>query len=243
MIQIQNSLDARATKKTGRKDTFEGSVTDFIATHEIRQAGAQAFLVEQLPHWSTPSHFHLEHQFQVVVAGDGAIGRHPVAPLTVHYAAPETGYGPIQAGPAGVSYLTLRATGDTGAWYLHKPGSIERMQKGLKREQQHGEPQDGIRETALSALKTSQEQDLISLREDGLSAKLFRLPAGETLNLPTEKTHGGRFFVITDGILESTAGQSPALSVVHVPPEDTLNAKAGAEGVEVLVLQFPSLGT
>jgi len=31
------------------------------------------------------------------------------------------------------------------------------------------------------------------------------------------------------------------LSVIHVPPEENLQAKAGAEGAEVLILQFPVL--
>ncbi|CAN0472257.1 unnamed protein product, partial [Phaeothamnion confervicola] len=140
MIIVQSWDQARATKTLRRTDTFEGHVTDFIATHEARAAGAQAFLVEQDPHWVTPPHYHVEQQFQVVIAGTGSIGRHAVAPYAVHYAAPETGYGPITAGPEGISYLTLRAQGDTSAWYLHKPGSRERMRPGLKREQQHGMP-------------------------------------------------------------------------------------------------------
>ena len=241
MIQTQNARDALSAKKTFRKETFEGSVTDLIATHQIRQPGAQAFLVEQSPLWSTPSHFHLEQQFQVIVAGNGAIGRHAVAPLTVHYAAPETGYGPIEAGPEGVSYLTLRAEGDTDAWYLHKPGTRERMQPGLKREQQHGSPQEGSRDTALTALTAVQVQDMIASRSDGLSAKLFRLPPGETLQVSSELAHGGRFYVLTDGSLESDVGLNLALSVTHVPPDETLNARACDEGAEVLVLQFPLL--
>ena len=241
MIQFQNASDAQTSIKHVRKETFEGSVTDLIAKHEVREPGAQAFLVQQSPNWSTPPHFHLEQQFQVVVAGEGAIGRHPVMPLTVHYAGPETGYGPINAGPEGLSYLTLRAEGDTGAWYLHKPGSRERMQPGLKREQQHGSPQEGIRDTALTALSAIQVQDMIPLRADGLSAKVIRLPRGETLQAPSVLPHGGRFFVITDGALDSDTRHNLALSVIHVPPEETFQAKAGAEGAEVLILQFPAL--
>lgn len=239
MIQVQNWHGAQTFKKHVQKDTFSGSVTDFIATHEIRQPGAQAFLVEQAADWVTPPHFHLEHQFQVVVAGQGSIGRHAVAPLAVHYAAPETGYGPITAGPQGVSYLTLRTTGDTGAWYLHKPGSRERMQPGLKREQQHGVPQAGLRDEPLQTLTVVQEQVMIEPREDGLSAHLFRLPAGATLNAPSRHEHGGRYYVVTDGALNAQAGQQGALSVIHVPAGDMLNAHAGPEGAEVLVLQFP----
>jgi len=98
----------------------------------------------------------------------------------------------------------------------------------------------------LSALALSaiQVQDIIPLRADGLSAKLVRLPRGETLPSPSVLPHGGRFFVIADGALDSDTRQNLALSVIHVPPEETFQAKAGAEGAEgagVLILQFPVL--
>ena len=166
MLNLQTWEKAQATRKAVRKDTFEGHITDIIATHQERRSGEQAFLVEQSPHWVTPSHYHLEQQFQVIMAGHGAIGRHDVAPLCVHYAAPQTAYGPITAGPDGVSYLTLRMSGDTSAWYLHKPGSRERMQPGLKREQQHGAPQGSVSANELASLASTTVEVLIEPRRD-----------------------------------------------------------------------------
>ncbi|MBL8386021.1 MAG: hypothetical protein JNM90_23250, partial [Burkholderiales bacterium] len=236
---MQSHESARAARKALRKDTFEGHVTDFIATHERRAAGVQAFLVEQDPHWVTPPHFHLEAQFQVVVAGGGAFGRHPVAPLAVHYAAPQTGYGPISAGPQGVSYLTLRADGDTGAWYLHKPGSRERMEPGRRREQLHGAPAVAAAATDLAALRDATAEALIAPRADGLAAFLLRLPPARALDLPAHADHGGRYYVVTRGTVQAGADQMPALAVAFASADDRTALRAGAAGAEVLVLQFP----
>jgi hypothetical protein len=122
VIQHQTLDSARAdpsARRDVRKTQFVGSVTELILPVEGRPAPRpQAFLVEQSPNWQLPVHFHLEHQFQVFVAGGGSIGRQPISLLDVHYASPHSGYGPLVSGDAGVSYLTLRAVGDTGAWYL-----------------------------------------------------------------------------------------------------------------------------
>lgn len=239
MISMQSHDRARSARKPLRKDTFEGHVTDFIATHEARAPGAQAFLVEQDPNWVTPPHFHLEAQFQVVVAGGGSIGRHPVAPLAVHFAAAQTGYGPITAGPEGVSYLTLRKTGDTGAWYLHKPGSRERMEAGMKREQQHGAPVGALPAAALAGLRTAAVVELIAPRADGLAAHLLRLPPGDELALPARHAHGGRYYVLTAGELRVAEARAAALAVAFAPAGDATPLCAGDGGAEVLVLQFP----
>lgn len=226
-------------RKAVRKDVFEGHITDLIATHEIRQPGAQAFLVEQDPNWVTPPHFHLEHQFQVVVAGSGAIGRHAVGPFAVHYAAPQTGYGPITAGDQGIAYLTLRPGGDTGAWYLHKPGTRESMTPGLKREQQHGLPSGTIGADELAVLARGTTEELIPPRADGLAAHLVRLPADQPLDLPARHANGGRFYVVTRGALALADRQLEGMAVAFASADEAAVPRAGAEGAEVLVLQFP----
>jgi len=241
MIVMQSWDKARATKRARRTDTFEGHVTDFIATLEERAPGAQAFLVEQDPNWATPPHFHLEQQFQVVTAGGGSIGRHPVCPYAVHYAAPETGYGPITAGPEGISYLTLRAQGDTGAWYLHKPGSRERMRPGLKREQHHGMPSKSLSEAEIAGLSEASVEDLIAPRADGLAAHLVRMGPGTILKLPALHANGGRHHVVTKGSVKLGGQTAAALSVAFAGPDEASEFESGSAGVEVIVLQFPNV--
>lgn len=241
MIHAATLDEARPSRVERRIDTFEGHVTDFIATFEKRAPGPQAFLVEQNPNWVTPTHFHLEHQFQVIVGGSGSLGRTPVEPFAVHYAAPETGYGPITAGPNGISYLTLRAEGDTGAWYLHKPGVRERMRPGLRREQQHGAPSEALRATALADLNSPITEALIAPRADGLAAWVARLPPQQSWRLPESAPHGGRHYVVTAGLVHLGQRSLHALSLAFADPGDTCEFTAGPNGADLLVLQFPAL--
>lgn len=239
MIKMQTLEQARPRRTYFRKDTFEGHITDLIATSQSVQPGEQAFLVEQDPNWVTPAHFHLEHQFQVVTGGHGAIGRHEVKPLCVHYAAPQTGYGPIVAREDGVSYLTLRMTGDTGAWYLHKPGSRERMHPGLKREQQHGAPQASMSAQALAQLTQTTAEVLIAPRADGLAAHLLRVAPGLSHSLASEHAYGGRYYVVTQGSVQMAQTEGQSLTVAFASADEQLTLTAGPIGAEVLVLQFP----
>lgn len=230
MISASKSQLPADARKTVVHETFQGFVTDMIATRLSVGNGAQAFLVEQNPNWVTPSHFHLEQQFQVVVAGEGSIGRHAARPFMVHYAAAETGYGPITAGPDGIAYLTLRAMADTGAWYLHKPGSRERMRPGLKREQAHASP---ATEASLPL------EVLIAPRSDGLAAHMMRLPEGASITLPADADDGGRFYVCTRGSVRAGACSLDALGVMFAAAGEIPSIVAGPEGADVLVLQFP----
>ena len=249
MLNLQTWEKAEPTRKAFRKDTFEGHITDIIATHQERQSGEQAFLVEQNPHWVTPTHYHLEQQFQVIMAGHGTIGRHDVGRLCVHYAAPQTAYGPIVAGPDGVSYLTLRMSGDTSAWYLHKPGSRERMQPGLKREQQHGAPQASMSADALASLASTTVEVLIAPRPDGLAAHLLRIAPGQEHNHdramvadPAESAspaYAGRYYVVSQGTVSLGGQSAPACSVAFASADENVTLHAGPQGAEVIVLQFP----
>ena len=266
MLKLQTWEEAQPSRKALRKDTFEGHITDIIATHQERRSGEQAFLVEQDPHWVTPTHYHLEQQFQVIMAGHGTIGRHDVTPLCVHYAAPETAYGPIVAGPDGVSYLTLRMSGDTSAWYLHKPGSRERMQPGLKREQQHGAPEGRVSADALASLARASVEVLIAPRPDGLAAHLLRIAPGQVYPGSNESgdpleplepaepfeplepaepadtskpAHAGRYYVITQGSVSLGGQRAEARSVAFASADENVTLQAGPQGAEVVVLQFP----
>jgi len=79
----------------------------------------QAFLVENTPHRLLRTHYHDVDQFQVIVSGDGTLGKHAVRPYSVHFARAHTPYGPITAGDKGLAWLTIRARRDAeGAQFL-----------------------------------------------------------------------------------------------------------------------------
>src|SRR5688572_20301436 len=200
----------------------------------------QAFLIEMSANETIVPHFHEVDQFQVFVAGSGGMGRSAAAPLVVHYADHHTGYGPINAGPQGYSYFTLRAKSDPGAHYLHKPGYRELLKPSRKRH------------ATVSGVALSTEPVLMDLKDlkveqlmpefdgsDGLGAALLRMGPGLSHTGPDPKLTGGQYYLVVNGSMEIPAGSYAAWSTVYVPRDDEpLEFKAGPKGLEALLLQF-----
>jgi hypothetical protein len=81
-------------------------------------------------------HFHGVSMFQLFVAGHGTIGSRGqvLEPLTVQFKDHHTAYGPIVAGPQGLSFVALRMyTGISEPTYLNKPGAREKLQPSRRR--------------------------------------------------------------------------------------------------------------
>ena len=207
LMTMQTLQQALATvgRRTRATPHFTGFITDLIVPQKDNADGAgtarpQAFLVEQTPNWTLPTHFHAQHQFQVFVAGSGSLGKHGIGQLGIHYASPYSTYGPLLSGAQGVSYLTLRLIGDTGAWYL--PEAREHLPLRIKKQQAHAAPSAATLLPALTALDTALEEVLIAPEESGLAAWLIRLPPHHKVPAPTNDAHnGGRFYVVTQGAL------------------------------------------
>lgn len=201
----------------------------------------QAFLIEMHANETILPHFHEVCQFQVFVAGSGGLGRHGADLLAVHYADHHTGYGPINAGPQGYSYFTLRAQSDPGAHYLHKPG----YRKALKPSRKRYGVAAGVTlstEPVLMDLKESRVEKLLPELDgsDGLGASIVRLGPGMSYAGPDPRASGGQYYLVVNGSLELEAGSFPAWSTVFVSAKDAPPAlKAGARGLEALLLQFP----
>ena len=240
MIQHQTLEGSRARTRAVQKTQFVGQITDLILPDDQAPAPRpQAFLVEQSANWTLPPHFHQEHQFQVFVGGRGSLGAHPVAHLAVHYASPHSGYGPLVSGDQGLAYLTLRAVGDTGAWYL--PEQREHLQLRIPKRQAHGAPALAMELASIGALAQPQAEVLIAPDAAGLAAWLLRWPAGATGEWPAgAQAGGGRFVVVHQGSLSLVDGQVDALGVAWAAPGDDLRFTAGPQGLEAVVVQFPA---
>lgn len=219
--------------------------TDFLGKPgyggEIRNE-PQAFLIEMHAGETILPHFHEVDQFQVFVAGSGGMGRHPAATLAVHFAEHHTGYGPINAGPHGYSYFTLRAKSDPGAHYMHKPGYREALKPSRKR---HGVAA-GIMlstEPVLMDRKDASVEPLLQELDggDGLGASLIRMGPGMRHSGPDPRATGGQYYLALNGSLEIDVGTFPAWSTVFVSADDApLTLKSGPKGLEALLLRFPS---
>ena len=190
------------------------------------------FLVEQDPGSVATAHYHQANQFQLVVAGEATMGTHGVGPVTVHYAGAHTAYGPIRASlETGVHYFTLRNGFDPGARFMSAPDNRAAL-RAL--------PGRRHREAVAGPLNT-ETGPILGPEPDGMGAWRHRVMAGERVIGPDPAWGGGQYWVVVAGELTHDGQAIPPLSCVFVYPDDApFSAFAGADGVDVIVMQFPS---
>ena len=252
MLLATSATDAmqrsRQVEVNGRQYTlaeYVGAVPKkgiYIEGNEVNDNGLpQAFLVIQPPGAVTPAHFHEPNQFQVFVEGDGRIGAHPTAPLTVQYANGHTPYGPIVASDAGIKYFTLRQRWDPGAKYL--PASREKLVTGNQRARVKGGL--GISsDTDRLARKRNVVETVFATEVDGLAGWLYRLGPGRACMLPEPANGGGQYLVVAAGAMLSDGIELARLSVAFVSPDEpAFRVEASQAGLDLLVLQFPVLAS
>jgi len=235
-LQGRRAIKSRGTGEEHWRCDYLGKPGDGQLKNE-----PQAFLIEMSANEVIVPHFHEVDQFQVFVAGNGSLGRNKdgAAPLSVHYADHHTGYGPINAGPHGYSYFTLRAKSDPGAHYLHKPGYREALKPSAKR---HGVA-SGITLSTEPVLMDRRElavEPLIpDLASGGLDASLIRMGPGMSHTGPDPRATGGQYYLVLNGSLEFDMKNYSKWSTVFLTGEDApLAFRSGPKGLEALLLQF-----
>ncbi|MDX2155068.1 MAG: hypothetical protein SFW09_01045 [Hyphomicrobiaceae bacterium] len=248
MLIVTSRAEAKARSRqvhvNGRDytiDEYVGSAPKrghYVAGNEANDDGRpQGFLVHKPANAVTPAHFHEPNQFQVFVGGSGRMGAFPAAPLTVQYANGHTPYGPIVASDEGVMYFTLRQRWDPGAKYL--PASRDLLRKGNQRTRIKGGI--GVAEPAERLARTATTIETVMPPEaDGLAAWMWRLAPGGEAALPGPADTGGQYLIVAGGTLRSGGVSLDHLSTVFVTPEEpAYTARAGTDGLDLLVLQFP----
>lgn len=199
-----------------------------------------AYVIEQPPNNLAPPHFHQADQFQVVVSGEGAIGKHPVPAVSVHFASAYTPYGPLRSGPDGFAYMTMRNGFDPRS--MPMPRERELLKRaGRKPRAAFGERIAPLSERELLALDAPTSRLLLEEQPDALGAWLYRVPPNAVVSGPDPHGGGGQFWLVLRGELAVDGRPSlPERSCAFVSPDEmALNAKASAGGCEVLALQFP----
>ena len=199
---------------------------------QLTQA-AQAFLVVRpFAGARIEPHFHDVDQFQVIVDGDGRIGKKAVRPVTFQYADAFTPYGPIVANDQGLSFFTLRNIASGGFWEM--PGNRQSMPGRA------GRNIEGVFDLAVGvpAAGAVVRETLMPTQADGVSAMGFRLGANaRTAGLPADGK--GQFYLVCAGSITVDGRDLQERSVVRLEPDDpTLDLAAGRDGAHVLALQF-----
>lgn len=194
-------------------------------------------LIEQQPHGVLQSHFHIVDQFQFMVAGNGLLGKHQVAPYTVHFAAKHTGYGPITAGEHGLHYMVFRLGKDAGAGYLpEQRGDM----KDLPRRHVMGAPVGCLNDAKRTALTSTLEHKAISMQTDGLCAIIYQAPAQQRIMGPEPTAGRGQFIYIAAGAAKFDGQTHEAGTAIFISSNDpAATLTTGTSGAEILVMQFP----
>jgi len=206
--------------------------------------GPQALMVDLEPGEVVRPHFHGTTQFQIFPAGSGTIGRRndPIQSLMVQFKDHHTAYGPITAGPNGLTFVSLRVfTGVSAPVYLDEPDYRDKLKPSKRRNWLS--PRLDL--STVSILRHRQDPaweplwDPASI-DDEMNAQLLRLGASQTVAGPQPGKAAGYYVIVVNGSMEHGAGELAELSMTVVEPnEREFEIKAGKRGLEALVLEFP----
>jgi hypothetical protein len=219
-------------------DTEDGlsRVTNYFGGEARTTDSPSAFLVEYrpLPGCAIRPHFHKIAQFQVVIGGDGRIGKVPVPPISFQYADPSTPYGPIRPldEERGIDFLTLRPVARPGIWWM--PGSRGEMSGRAGRNRAAAlDPAIPLPDSGAQA------EELIEGDDDGLAGYVVRLAAGASETVTVPEHSAGQYHLVSRGAIVHDGRSLERLTLVFVDSGETVTLTAGDDGAEVLVMQFP----
>jgi len=187
-------------------------------------------------------HFHGVAQFQIFPSGSGLLGKNEVRPLMLQYKDHHSAYGPLVAGPHGLTFISLRnRTGDSHPVYLSKPGFREKLKPSKRRN--WVSPNIPLSTEAVLQFRQDIAWEPVydpAKITDEMSAHLIRLGGRVSTTVPDPKLGGGTYLFVANGDLEIQGKSLPRWSMVFVEPsEDAVEIRAGNKGLEALVMQFP----
>lgn len=231
---MQAVASNEAEFKEVKREGGVGARRNYIGAPGSMAEGAQAFLVERpYPNPRVAPHFHDIDQFQVIVAGDGRMGKKEVKPVTFQYADAFTPYGPIVGRDDGISFFTLRAVASGG--YFPMPGSKHAMPGRAGR---NIAGSFDIEREPLPPGEVAHEP-LMEEEADGIYAEGIRLGATATAE-GLDMNAGAHFYLVCAGSLDQDGKRLPPKSLIHVEPgEAAPKLQAGADGACVLAMRFP----
>ena len=185
------------------------------------------------------AHFHEVDQFQVIMEGSGEFGRHHVQPYYVHFSRAHTPYGPLHsAKETGWGFIVLRSRFDPGAQRF--PWAMDKLKQIPDRQP--------WQVTAKATFPARTEgvcvQDVPEIKDErGLFTKTIAMGPNTRTMTPDRLGGDGQYVVVVKGSLihEGTERQAPTVVFV-ARDEPPIEIKAGAQGLEAIVMNFPKPG-
>ena len=139
MIYARSGADALAQRDVvispGTGIQHWGTVFFGPRTSTEAGPGPQATMSELQANEAIRPHFHGVTMFQLFIAGSGTIGNRgqKLKPLTIQFKDRYTAYGPVTAGPQGLSFVALRMiTADSKPVYIHNKKEVKHRAKDAK---------------------------------------------------------------------------------------------------------------
>lgn len=239
MILAKSIVEARANcEHRVHPDGRESHISRFFKASAEAPDQPVAFLVDKQPYGVVKPHFHEVNQFQVIAAGSGHLGKQAVQPFTMHYTNGYTGYGPINAAENGISFYTLRNRFDPGAKYFPEGRSF---MKPAPRRHRVSEPLPVSDPEVLRTRHHEALQTVVEAEDDGLAVWFLRAVPGVTTYAPDPKQGGGQYIIVAGGTLYHEGLEMPRLSCAYVSADEApMPLQAGTDGLEVLIMQFPT---
>jgi len=246
MIYMRSGDDALANRaevvSPGTGQTHWGTVFFGPRSSNMHQTGPQATMSDLNPGETILPHFHGVSMFQLFLDGSATIGNRgqELKPLTIQFKDHHTAYGPIVAGPQGLSFVALRMfTANSEPVYLGKPGYRERL-KQSKRRNLTSAPVVFSVDPVMQFRREPLWETLLEDADDGMCAQIVRLGAGMSVSGPDPRNAGGYYVFVGKGSLVRDGNELPKWSMVVVEnTEAAFEIRAGDKGAEVLVLQYP----
>jgi hypothetical protein len=206
-------------------------------------AGPQALMTQMSANETILPHFHGLAQFQIFPSGAGMMAKTEVRPLMLQYKDHHSAYGPLVAGPQGLTFIALRnRIGDSAPVYLSKPGYKEKLKPSKRRNWVSPHINLSTRPVLQFRKEVAWEPVFDAEKKiiDEMSAQLLRLGAGMSAMGPDSNAGGGYYVFVANGSMARNGQTLPAWSMVFIEPgEAAFEIKAGSIGLEALVMQFP----
>ena len=198
----------------------------------------QAFLIEYATEKVLRLHFHDVDEFQVVLAGSGRLGPHLLFPCVVHFARAHTGYGPVVAGPKGLSFLTLRARRDSAGPQLLPERRDALMAVAGRQPWQVTSIASFANSTADVPLSIHSMPAVRSAQ--GLAAYTVSAQPHIEGAMPAANGSAGQYVTVLDGSAWINGVEHAAVALGFVKAnEPPLLFTAGSRGFKALVFNFP----